>query len=270
MAGNDDKLTQALTPHLAWFARYAGSLRPAEPRQAELFRLKYDHSLAVLDQARAIVAAMDAPRNPAWLLCLAALVHDVGRFPQLARYGTYVDAKSVDHGWLGVRALREQGAPHGLTPAQRRLVWGAVQLHNKRRLPTGLRPSLAEAAELVRDADKLDIMALTKRFMEGRHAYAAPLFERLIDHPDRYTPEVCQQVLAGQPADVALVRYRTDYVMLIAGWVHDLNLPAAAARLRASGDLEALLAQLPDLPEPRGLGQALRRELSRRCGQISY
>ena len=44
-----------------------------------------------------------------------------------------------------------------LPPAARRLVLGAVALHNRRSLPRGLPRELKDLTQMVRDADKLDI-----------------------------------------------------------------------------------------------------------------
>ena len=37
------------------------------------------------------------------------MLHDVGRFEQLRRFGTFDDSKSIDHARAGVQVLFEQG-----------------------------------------------------------------------------------------------------------------------------------------------------------------
>ena len=43
------------------------------------------------------------------LAWLTGLLHDIGRFEQVRRYGTFNDAKSIDHGKLGVEILFLEG-----------------------------------------------------------------------------------------------------------------------------------------------------------------
>ena len=40
---------------------------------------------------------------------LTGLLHDVGRFEQLRRYGTFIDAQSIDHAEFGADRLFRQG-----------------------------------------------------------------------------------------------------------------------------------------------------------------
>ena len=60
-------------------------------------RLKIDHTYrvaALCEQIARSIPLTEEQTDHAWL---AGLLHDVGRFEQLRRYGTFEDAKSIDH-----------------------------------------------------------------------------------------------------------------------------------------------------------------------------
>jgi len=100
-----------------WYRRYARSFISEDSSAGQALRLKEAHGIRVSREMRDLAAALKL--NPAVkdIAVLAGLLHDIGRFEQYTRYGTFVDAKSVNHGDLGVRVLDQDfGGPQQVTP----------------------------------------------------------------------------------------------------------------------------------------------------------
>ena len=173
------------------FARYVEPYDPHDPKIA----LKYDHTLRVAELCDRIARASGLPAEDADVAWLLGLLHDIGRFEQVRRYGTFSDAKSVSHAALGVDVLFGPGgdaadkkagrtgaggttpetartaaadahAAHGrldafvpdATDEERALVRTAVATHSAWRLPTGLDARTRALCDVLRDADKVDIL----------------------------------------------------------------------------------------------------------------
>lgn len=95
----------------------------------------------------------------AWFL---GLLHDIGRFEQVRRYGTFLDAVSVDHAELGAdllfrENLMDRFPDEGLMEGWRNIAETAIRLHNKLTLPGNLDQRTRTFATVLRDADKCDI-----------------------------------------------------------------------------------------------------------------
>lgn len=94
--------------------------------------------------------------NVSWLL---GLLHDIGRFEQITRYGTFIDADSVDHAELGADILFKNNLFTSFVPGAsqklRNIAEPAIRLHNKLKLPDNLEHEVY--AKILRDADKVDI-----------------------------------------------------------------------------------------------------------------
>ena len=93
--------------------------------------------------------------NVSWLL---GLLHDIGRFEQVTRYGTLIDAESVDHAELGADILFKDGLINKFIDDLGRfsnIAQTAIRLHNKLKLPDNLEHDVY--AKILRDADKIDI-----------------------------------------------------------------------------------------------------------------
>ena len=69
-------------------------------------KLKIDHTFRVAEIADRIAAGLGADRDFAWL---SGLLHDIGRFEQVKRYGTFYDAVSIDHAELSADILFKDG-----------------------------------------------------------------------------------------------------------------------------------------------------------------
>ena len=121
--------------------------------------LKIAHTYRVADISEQIVTANVKLLDPsfAWLL---GLLHDIGRFEQITRYGTFKDALSVDHAELGADILFREELIETfptISDEQLQIAETVIRLHNKLSLPKNLDAITIRYANVLRDADKVDI-----------------------------------------------------------------------------------------------------------------
>lgn len=157
----------------AAFLAYVAPYDPANPRIA----LKVTHTLHVADLCDRIAREQGWAAADVDLAWLCGLLHDMGRFEQVRRWNTFRDAVSCSHAKLGASVLfgeRERlGEPvPAATPdfdaprirdfidssAKDAVIRTAIELHSDYRLPRDLDPRARAFTELVRDADKIDIL----------------------------------------------------------------------------------------------------------------
>lgn len=250
-----------MTPDIAAlrgrFLAYAEAFAAQEPGQADHYRLKIEHSLRVLALAQDIARQERMAPDLAELTAQAALFHDTGRFPQLRQYRTFSDRHSENHALLGVRALLGNGLLEGLVPAQRRVILGAVFLHNVRSMPERLPEPLAAVTRAVRDADKLDIVPTLLDHLESAPELDPVVCLGVAREPGRYNPALLENLERRQLASYDQLQYENDLRLLAAGWTYDLNFAASRRIFADQGLLERLFRTLP--PEERLL--RLRRQI---------
>lgn len=255
----------SLDEHKRRLAAFAAEHRALVVQGPENVDLKLDHSLRVFEEAVAVAASLVPDLAPGSELeravHLAALYHDMGRFPQYLRWGTFNDRKSEDHGRLGVRAIRKAGVLDGQPERVRKVALSAVILHNRRSLPPHLPPDVDLAARVVRDADKLDIYPVMLAHLEPGGPDNGVVTLGLERDPEAYTPEILEQVQGRDLCEYALMRYQNDFKLLVLSWVYDLNFPATRRAVAERGYVERLAAALPDSPVFRELGARVRADL---------
>lgn len=71
----------------------------------EMIKLKIDHTYRVSKLCEKIAFSLGFNKNDIDIAWLLGLLHDIGRFEQVKRYGTFNDALSIDHAVLGVDIL---------------------------------------------------------------------------------------------------------------------------------------------------------------------
>ena len=227
----------------AWFASYCGSFRSSDAEVQRNFDLKELHTRNVCEAARLIAQGGGERRQ--MLAQVAALCHDLGRFPQYREYGTFLDSQSVNHAQLSARILKESSLLDFLPKAERDSVHFAVRLHNAFQIPAGLPPETEDLLRLVRDADKLDIWRVFVDYFfapESERASGAGL--GFPDLPD-CSPEVLAAVEAGQMVQLTMLKSLHDFKLLQLSWVYDINFQSTLRLIKERGVLEQLAATLP-------------------------
>jgi hypothetical protein len=245
----------------AGFVQIAGEYAERLGQRREHIVLKRDHSLRVHALAAKIVAR-ESISGPGPYLA-AALVHDIGRFSQFERFGTYRDDESVDHGDEGADFLRRGDFLDALDPPVRECVIEAVRLHNKREIPLGLDPLTRSLCAVVRDADKLDIV----RVILSRLGAAGPadgvVTLGLVDEPKAWTEAIVEIVAGGESPAYGDLRYINDFKLLLASWGPKLVHRASRRIFAQRGYLDSLFALLPRTDRFAGLKARLAVGLDR-------
>ncbi len=129
-------------------------------------QLKIEHTYQVAGLCERIAREVSGKEEDIELAWLCGLLHDVGRFEQLRVYGTFQDAVSVDHAAYGADILFVEGRIRDYVQdaTEDGLIEQAIRLHNVYRMPPDLPERVLLFANILRDADKIDIMRANVKF----------------------------------------------------------------------------------------------------------
>ena len=131
----------------AFFIKYTSNYDKSLPG----IDLKYNHSFRVVEKANLIAKSINIEEKDMDFVRVCALFHDIARFEQYAKYNTFDDSKSFDHGDKGVEILKENGFTD-------EVLLNVVKYHNKKDIPKELDDRSMLFLKIIRDADKLDII----------------------------------------------------------------------------------------------------------------
>ena len=138
------------------FADYAAHYNAADAK----VKLKIDHTYRVAALCARISQSLALPPEDVDLAWLSGILHDVGRFEQLRRYNTFIDAQSVSHAAMSVAVLFDEGRIRDYLDdaGADALLRTAVEWHSAFRLPEALDDRTRLFCQILRDADKIDIL----------------------------------------------------------------------------------------------------------------
>jgi hypothetical protein len=247
-----DDLTRLET----WFDAFVQQFYRHDPVYDRAVRLKHDHTRRVCHDIHMLGERLDLEPNQLRLAQTAALMHDVGRFPQYARYGTFLDRDSANHAHLSLRTMAAQGVLTGLPRPERRMITRAVAFHNAARLPNDAPGFGRLLMRLLRDADKLDIWKVVTDYYDRRGEARDPVIELGLPDLPTCSPAAIASLAAGRMIDLATLRCLNDFKLLQLGWVFDLNFQPTFQALQARGYIPKIVAALTSAD---GLGAALER-----------
>ncbi len=239
-------MNTTLQHHEDFFAAYAQSFCASAPTtKRAMLELKIEHTQYVVKHMRLLVQEEEVLKKHGRACLLAALYHDIGRFEQFSRYGTFKDAHSINHATLGAQILKQQNILAQETSQIRHYVLAAVAMHNRFALPTGLAPELAAIALAVRDADKLDILrVMAAHFALPDKGESAVTFYAK-DEPLCWSEKIVHDVLQNRLASYDDIVYVNDFKILLGSWVHDITYTTSKDILIRSGYLEQILQDIP-------------------------
>ena len=137
------------------FDEYVAAYNPSDPK----ISLKISHTRRVAALCERIARGVNADDiDLAWLM---GMLHDTGRFEQIRIYNTFSDAQSVDHAAFGADLLFKDGLIARFAPDLSRdrlkVLERAIRCHSAYRLDPDMTGRERLYAEILRDADKIDI-----------------------------------------------------------------------------------------------------------------
>ena len=162
------------------FAEYVRNYDPSD----EKIKLKIDHTYRVAGLCQRIAESLGLSEPDVDIAWLLGMLHDIGRFEQIRRFGTFNDVQSVDHAEFGADLLFKEGlirkfaegyyeecelARSGNEEAEQiiknnehhnkdtGLLEMAIRQHNKYRVKEDLTERQRMFCDILRDADKVDI-----------------------------------------------------------------------------------------------------------------
>ncbi|MBO4709039.1 MAG: HD domain-containing protein [Kiritimatiellae bacterium] len=236
------------------FDRYVAGFHEPDGSVPFAISAKFQHTGEVCELTDRILAGEPGfTAHEALIFRLCALFHDLSRFEQYAKFKTFLDKISFDHGDRSAALIDELGFIPDLPAEDRACVIDAVRVHNKFAIPDDLPQAHLPAAKMVRDADKLAILRLIIRFFSGD--FSDPTIR--LDLPDTpgWSPDILETALCGRGVHYTDMKSINDFKIALFAWSGDLNYPASAfialdedlfgrlrALLPADGRIDDLLA----------------------------
>jgi len=256
---------QSLLPRLRdWFENYVTRFSSDDPIVQENMDLKAEHTRRVCEAIMDIGASLDLSREDLGIAEASALLHDIGRFEQYARYRTFLDYRSEDHAALGVKIIQAKRFLAGLEPAAADIIVRVVGYHNRAGLPVGEGERSLFFLKLLRDADKADIWRVVTEYYQNAERSRNQGIELNLPDIERVSNPVYEALMNGKLVQMADLSTLQDFKLLQIGWIYDVNFPRTFQIVREKKYLEKICDALPqEIPRITAVCERARAYLER-------
>ena len=206
----------------------------------EKVRLKIEHTYRVAALCEQIAKSAGCTEYEVELAWLTGMLHDVGRFEQLKNFGTFNDAESIDHAAYGADILCKEGKIRDYIEGDEEdaLIENAVRFHSAYRLPESFEERTRKFSNILRDADKVDILKVNVDFS----------LEEIYNVTTRdlrnaeVTKEVMESLKKKHATLRSLKKTSVDHVVGHISLVFELVYPESLRVVKEQGYLEKLLS----------------------------
>lgn len=237
-------MEKKLQNHLDWFNGWVDKKITAAHKDTSPLELKKTHSHNVLKNALAI--AENEPEMDRECVYLSALYHDLARFDQYLQFTTFKDSLSFNHGSQAVKILKQENRLDDCSQEKRKIILSAIGLHNHPSLPASLPTTLKKYCQLLRDADKLDILRVIDEHLASNSEYNPTVILSLPDSAEPGNPLVTAKTLARELAFYSDLQTLNDFRVLLGSWFFDMNFKGSQSLFVEEGHAISLLLGLPD------------------------
>jgi putative nucleotidyltransferase with HDIG domain len=196
---------------------------------------KIYHSLRVMEISKKIAENLNLTQEQIELATLIGLLHDIARFEQRKRYGTYYDKKSIDHGDLAVELLEENNLIRLFIEDNKydKIIKTAIKNHNKYEIEPLEGEELLQS-KIIKDADKIDIFfQLAYKFAKNKEAIENS------DISEYYIEQLKKGKCILRDADESAI----DELVLITSFIYDIHFDYSLKFIKNEKYIEKMFEQ---------------------------
>jgi hypothetical protein len=242
-----ERLSGSIEPvcYYSWFESYLErNMDKSSADYVNYFSVKKEHTYRVRDNIVEIGRALNLDDRSIKLCEIIGLFHDLGRFKQYIKYGTFDEKITGSHAKLSIEVLQEENPIYRLDNHEKEIVIKAIEYHNYLEIPEDESNEVKLYCRLIRDADKLDAFYNEIYEYENRKGY----LKRLSDERE-YSEEILEDLLNRRTTDFKYIKYKCDRRLAILACIFGLYFNESIKVFCSKGYLSRFFCDVPKDPE---------------------
>ena len=232
-----------------FFEGYVGRFDSNDEIVQKNIVLKRDHTYRVVEHIESIGMYLNLSEEDLYIAKTIALFHDIGRFYQFSYYRTFNDRMSENHADLSVKVLKKEGILDRISTQDKALILNAIAYHNRYKLPFDLSKRDLILSQLIRDADKIDILKVLTDHYENIEIDDNPALELFLPDDEMYNPLIVKDLLNHKNSNHEKIQTKYDQKLAVLSWIFDINFKISLQMIKERHYIDKILKVLPDNEE---------------------
>jgi len=209
------------------------------------FILKREHTNRVSGYSEVLSRSLELDQDDVLTAQLIALLHDIGRFNQLAQYNTFNDSQSGDHAKMALDIIRENKWLDNLPDVIQEYINKAILYHNKLFIPKNENKKIVLHSKIIRDADKIDILDIAIKEYVKKPADRNQKFTLDLEEKPQTTKSIVKAVISGKLPDKKNLKTVNDFKLMQMAYVYDMNFKKTFSVINQKQYLKRLFDTMP-------------------------
>jgi HD superfamily phosphodiesterase len=228
------------------FTEYANSFLNKDKKHDEDFILKIIHSNNVKKNAEFIAISNNFSYEDFFIAQICGQFHDVGRFLQYHEYQTFKDTKTIKHGELGVKIIKENRFFEDLDISLQEIIYTAIYNHGLYSIEKYQTDKQLFFSKLTRDADKIDIFRLVSEYYNKTENRNIALEYNLEDIPE-ISKNVFNSFKDKELIEKSELKTLNDFKLMQLSWIYDINFECSRKLIIEKEYLQSILLSISDI-----------------------
>lgn len=205
------------------------------------------HSLRVVSNSLLLSNTVLQNDEEKALATMIALFHDIGKASMVAGNLEPLVIQR-DHATVSSKIIQQMEFFQELTTDFQAIVLKSVENHNKLKLPKLDSEQQTIFAQLLRDADKLDIYDSAYRFFKEKYG-VQPLITNELNKSADVSEKIIKSILAGKVASLEDMKSMNDYKLFLLSMAFDLNFKFTFRIMSEKQHIQKIYETLPKRDE---------------------
>lgn len=234
--------------YISFFEKYTNEYLQDASSETEVIHLnrKKEHSYRVVEFALRIAKSLNLNEHDISIINTITLFHDIGRFEQFKKYGTYDDLISENHALLSLKKIDETGILKELKISDINTIRRCVFLHNEAKLPENITDEERIFSCILRDADKLDSMKAMNEIIPKLSLKEQSVFYTNKEDKEYVSDLVYNSIMNKQPVLNRYLATKLDKQVRIMGFItSDMNYKESFKIISENNWLNKMYQMLP-------------------------
>jgi HD superfamily phosphodiesterase len=207
----------------------------------EHYQLKKEHTFRVVDEISRIGEQLKLDKKTLAMAETVALLHDIGRFKQYQKYQSFNDAETENHAEIAIDIIQEQSWIEDYSIQEKKIIRESILLHNVKKLPANLQPEVKFMAQLLRDADKIDILYVV---LQSNIGHIMGLEND--DSEYKISEAISDSFIQRKPVPIEYAQKLNDFRLVRASWIFDLNFKPSFICFKEREYIPRILGKIPN------------------------
>lgn len=223
--------------------------------------LKKNHTYRVVSKSLKLSEKLSFNENDSYLSAIIALFHDLGRFEQLKKYGSFIDARTEDHAAMAVKIINNKEILNSLNKEVKEIILFSIANHNKLVIPdTDERTALF--AKIIRDSDKTDIINVMVTQYQNIDSPEVKVALNNLKNDGSISDNVFNSIKHKKLVNRSDIKSISDYLCHLLSWVYDLYFSCTMDLMKENRAIYNLLDFLPDTDKGKALKLSLLSDIN--------